>query len=119
MCAIGSRIVQQTFDVYVCDKMSFLESCCGVSLHVIIITSNIAFSEMEMATWRDCLNRSRILAEFITFIETWFSYHFVNICPIFETQSVIIYLAYLQASEKSYQLSEAGRIHSFIHNRGI
>ena len=119
VCAIGSLIVQKTFCVYVCDKISFLESyvasCCIVSLNVVIITSHTAFSELEMAIWRDWLNKSRILAAFVTFIETWFSYHFVLICPIFEIHSVITYLADLQASEKSYQLSEARHIH--IHRQ--
>jgi len=70
---------------------------------------------MEMTIWRDKLNRSRILAAFITFIETWFSYHFVLVCPNHETRSVIVCLADLQASEKSYKLSEAGGIH--IHRQ--
>jgi hypothetical protein len=60
MCEIGSHILQQAFDVYICDKMSYLEgyeaSCCIVSLNVTIITSNITFSEMEMTTRRDWLN---------------------------------------------------------------
>jgi hypothetical protein len=54
--------------------MGYLEgyeaSCCIVSLNVIIITPNIIFIEMEMTMKRDWLNRSRILAAFITFIET-------------------------------------------------
>jgi hypothetical protein len=54
MCAIDSLILQQTFDMYICDKMNYLESyeaiCCSVCLNVIIITSNAAFSEMDMTT---------------------------------------------------------------------
>ena len=54
MCAVGSPILQQALDVYICVKMSFLESYeasrrCVVTLNVFIITSNMACSEMEMA----------------------------------------------------------------------
>jgi hypothetical protein len=74
MCATGSLILQQTFDVYICDKMSYLESyearCWIVSLNVIVITSSLASVEMEMRAWRDWLNRSWTLVAIITFFET-------------------------------------------------
>jgi hypothetical protein len=49
MCAIGSltSTMQQTFGLYICDEVFYLESyetsCCIVSRNLIIITSNIAF----------------------------------------------------------------------------